>query len=239
MSDPLAAGFNPQVPSSIDGLVVRPIRDGDTEAIGEALRQLGTPEHTERGLERQNEGLGAFFIAWLKGEAVGYITAHWRASPRSPQNWLDGETAYFEDFIVVERLRGRGIGTAVMAAAESMALDRGLRRMTIGVGVENEGARRLYRRLGYADAGLEPIEDRGRFRRWDGTLHEWSETWRFMVKEIQRVRARRFLRPAVSGRTQCGASTSLSGQGVRCFDRRITLETPPCDRSGSCMPVLT
>jgi GNAT superfamily N-acetyltransferase len=135
-------------------------------------------------LERQNEGLGAFLVAWLNGEAVGYVTAHWRANPRSPEAWLDGETAYFEDFIVIERQRGRGIGTAIMATAEAMARDRGLRRMTIGVGVENDGARRLYERLGYADAGLEAIEDGGRFRRWDGVVEEWTETWRFMVKTL-------------------------------------------------------
>ena len=170
--------------TAIEGLIVRPIRDGDTEAIGEALRDLGTPEHTGRGLERQNEGLGVFLIAWLAGEAVGYVTAHWRASPRSPREWFDGETAYFEDFIVVESHRGRGIGTAIMAAAEAMAGERGLSRMTIGVGVENEGAQRLYRRLGYVDAGLEAVEESGRFRRWDGRVEEWQETWRFMVKEV-------------------------------------------------------
>jgi GNAT superfamily N-acetyltransferase len=170
--------------TTLEGLLVRPIRDGDTEAISEALRELGTPDHTDRGLERQNEGLGAFLIAWLDGEAVGYITAHWRASPQSPEAWLDGETAYFEDFIVVKEHRDRGIGTAIMASAEAMARERGLRRMTIGVGVENDGARRLYERLGYADAGLPDIEDGGRFRRWDGVVEEWSETWRFMVKDL-------------------------------------------------------
>jgi GNAT superfamily N-acetyltransferase len=167
-----------------DGLIVRPIRDGDTEAIAEALRDLGTPEHTDRGLDRQTEGLGVFLIAWLNGVVVGYVTAHWRPSPRSPQDWFDGETAYSEDFIVVEAQRGRGIGTAIMAAAESMAAERGLHRMTIGVGVENEGARRLYGRLGYEDAGLAAIEETGRFRRWDGVVEEWTETWRFMVKQL-------------------------------------------------------
>jgi GNAT superfamily N-acetyltransferase len=169
---------------TVDRLIVRPIRDGDVEAIGEALRELGTPEQPERGFERQNEGLGVFLVAWLDGEAVGYVTAHWRASPRSPEAWKDGRTAYFEDFIVIESRRGRGIGTAIMEAAEAMAHDLGLSRMTIGVGVENAGARRLYERLSYVDARLPLVEDSGRFRRWDGTVEEWSETWRFMVKGL-------------------------------------------------------
>jgi ribosomal protein S18 acetylase RimI-like enzyme len=170
--------------TTLEGLVVRPIRDGDVEAIGEALRELGTPEHAERGLEREHGGLGVFLVAWLNGGAVGYITAHWRASPRSPDEWKDGFTAYLEDLIVAEQQRGRGIGRAIMETAEAMAVDRGFRRITLGVGVENDGARRLYERLGYSDAGLPDIEDGGRFRRWDGTEEEWSETWRFMVKEL-------------------------------------------------------
>jgi ribosomal protein S18 acetylase RimI-like enzyme len=72
----------------------------------------------------------------------------------------------------------------MMEASEAMSRDQGLRRMTIGVGVENEGARRLYERLGYTDAGLEPVEDSGRFRNWDGTMQEYQETWRFMVKDL-------------------------------------------------------
>jgi ribosomal protein S18 acetylase RimI-like enzyme len=71
-----------------------------------------------------------------------------------------------------------------MQTAESMAAERGFRRMTLGVGVENEGAQRLYERLGYADAGLAPIEDGGRYSRWDGAVEEWRETWRFMVKDL-------------------------------------------------------
>jgi ribosomal protein S18 acetylase RimI-like enzyme len=172
--------------TTLEGLIVRPIRDGDAEAIGEALRELGTPEHTERGLERQHGGLGVFLIAWLNGEAVGYITAHWRASPRSPDEWKDGFTAYLEDLIVAEQQRGRGIGGAIMETAEKMAQERGLVRVTLGVGVENEGARRLYERLGYKDAGLETVEDRGSFQRWDGEMVEWQETWRFMVKDLER-----------------------------------------------------
>src|SRR5688572_6841115 len=184
MSDPLAAGFNPQVPPPIEDLVIRPIRDGDIEAISEALRELGTPEHPDRGLERQNEGLGVFLVALLHDETVGYLTLHWRANPRSPEYWKDGLTAYVEDFVVVENHRGRGIGTAMMEASEAMSRDRGLSRMTIGVGVENDGARRLYERLGYTDAGLEPVEGSGRFQRWDGETVEWQETWRFMVKDL-------------------------------------------------------
>ena len=46
-------------------------------------------------------------------------------------------------------LQGRGIGTALMAAAEELTCTRGLRAVVLGVEDSNPRARRLYERLGY------------------------------------------------------------------------------------------
>jgi len=45
--------------------------------------------------------------------------------------------------------QGRGIGTALMAAAEEQVCARGLDAIVLGVEDFNPGARRLYERLGY------------------------------------------------------------------------------------------
>jgi GNAT superfamily N-acetyltransferase len=47
----------------------------------------------------------------------------------------------------------RGIGTALIRAAEDTARRLGHEQLALGVGVDNRGARRLYERLGYADWG--------------------------------------------------------------------------------------
>ena len=50
---------------------------------------------------------------------------------------------------VVPSSRGMGIGTALMQKAEDKAESEGKRTMSLGVIAENEGAIRLYERLGY------------------------------------------------------------------------------------------
>jgi ribosomal protein S18 acetylase RimI-like enzyme len=50
---------------------------------------------------------------------------------------------------VTPELQRRGIGTALMAEAETRACRRGRLAMVVGVEDANPGARRLYERLGY------------------------------------------------------------------------------------------
>lgn len=54
---------------------------------------------------------------------------------------------------VLPPLRGTGIGTRLIAAAELALRDRGLRWAELTVEKDNPEARRLYERLGYHDAG--------------------------------------------------------------------------------------
>jgi ribosomal protein S18 acetylase RimI-like enzyme len=55
---------------------------------------------------------------------------------------------------VLEDWRGRGVGHALMAAAEAAALSRGARRIILDMSSANVGALRFYRSLGYAEYGL-------------------------------------------------------------------------------------
>ena len=52
--------------------------------------------------------------------------------------------------------RGDGVGTRLSEAAERLARDRGRDRVSISAGEANEGALRLYRRLGYRNADIPP-----------------------------------------------------------------------------------
>ena len=63
---------------------------------------------------------------------------------------------------VTPEWRDRGVGTALMEAAEAWARERGAARMILDIAAANTGARRLYERLGYEthalmmDKALEP-----------------------------------------------------------------------------------
>jgi ribosomal protein S18 acetylase RimI-like enzyme len=55
---------------------------------------------------------------------------------------------------VADGWRGRGVGQALMAAAEHEARRRGARRIILDMAAANHGALRFYRRLGYREVGL-------------------------------------------------------------------------------------
>ena len=63
--------------------------------------------------------------------------------------------------VVAPGWRDRGIGTALMAAAEQWARDRGARRMILDVIAANVDARRFYERLGYEVYSLQMRRDLG------------------------------------------------------------------------------
>ena len=63
---------------------------------------------------------------------------------------------YLDDFSVAEGCRNRGVGTGLIRAAEAYAAEHGIGKVVLHVERANQGARRLYLRLGYrvdADEG--------------------------------------------------------------------------------------
>ena len=56
---------------------------------------------------------------------------------------------WLEAAAVARPRQGRGIGTALVHAAEALAAERGYGAVELGVEDSNPGARRLYERLGY------------------------------------------------------------------------------------------
>ena len=55
------------------------------------------------------------------------------------------------DLAVLPKWRGRGIGRALLAAAEDRALQQGCCKLTLEVQEGNERARALYKRFGFSD----------------------------------------------------------------------------------------
>jgi GNAT superfamily N-acetyltransferase len=95
------------------------------------------------GLARLPRDDGSFYlVAWDAGEPVGH--AH-LALTDPPE---------VQDVEVLEQHRGRGIATALMAAAADEATARGFDRLTITVSTGKPEVEALYRRLGYEDAGV-------------------------------------------------------------------------------------
>ncbi len=95
------------------------------------------------GLARLPRDDGSFYlVAWDGDDPLGH--AH-LALDDPPE---------VQDVEVLERHRGRGIGTALVETAAREAAARGYDRLTITVSVGKPDVQALYERIGFRDAGL-------------------------------------------------------------------------------------
>lgn len=74
------------------------------------------------------------------------------------------------DLAVFPEFRGRGIGTLLLAAAEERAWALGLARLSLTCFERNEGALRLYLRLGFREADRRPVVPHPCLRIADGDV---------------------------------------------------------------------
>lgn len=101
-------------------------------------------------VDQQAEEGSTYLIAWEDDEPVGHAHVAWeRTHVGVPE---------IQDVYVLPERRSRGIATLLGEAAEEEARARGWESISLSVSQEgNPAARRLYERLGYVDAGLEPV----------------------------------------------------------------------------------
>jgi len=108
-------------------------------------------------LARQGDGGGVLLVAWLDGSPVGDVfLSLGPADEPEVRRHLPG-VPILVHLEVLGLLQRRGIGTALVRAAEDVARRLGHDRIALGVGLDNPGARRLYERLGYRDWGHRPV----------------------------------------------------------------------------------
>ena len=85
-------------------------------------------------------------------EPVGFALVTLRPTP-----YFDGPLAQLEELYVVPRLRGQGLGTALLDAAVELVRARDAGEMHINVDEIDTDARRFYERHGFVN--IEPGED--------------------------------------------------------------------------------
>jgi ribosomal protein S18 acetylase RimI-like enzyme len=153
---------------------IRPLGADELPLVEDALPR-GPVVHGER-LAAQGRGEGLYLFAWLVGRPVGHAYLCWTGRAGYPE---------VRDVAVAADHRRRGHGTLLMDAAERQAQARGAHALGLAVALENVGARAFYRRLGYADAGLEPFTIS--YEGWgdEGIPHHVTETCTYLRKELR------------------------------------------------------
>lgn len=99
---------------------------------------------------------GTVPVAVDKAGIAGVITIN---EQRHFTGEIDG---YIGELAVASHAVRRGIGRALIAAAEAWAQDRGLRHLTLHTGIANIPARRFYATLGFHDEEIRltrPLQD--------------------------------------------------------------------------------
>ena len=122
-----------------------------------------------KGPPPKTRGKGSRGFSWRQRWRVR--VAQWVVTVRAKPGDL-----YVQYIGVVPDFQGSGVGTALLAEGEAIARQKGLMRYTLYVAANNDGARRLYERLGF--------EERGRVRSRVTRRLFGVEEWVFMTKPL-------------------------------------------------------
>lgn len=139
-----------------NGFLIRPGNEADLPALeweGEYRRYRGV---YRAALEEARKGHRALLVAEVEGAVVGQIFLHFK-SP-FPIPGTNGDVGYLYAFRVRPEQRGKGIGRALLHAAEDRLRKAGSAWAVIAVAQDNWEARRLYERLGYTWLTDDPGE---------------------------------------------------------------------------------
>ena len=127
-------------------LRIEPLRRRHVPAVARIERLTSTNPWSAdlfRGELALPEETRAYRVARLDGRLVGYGGLMFVL-----------DEAHVTTLSVHPDHQGQGIGTRLLAALVRDALDRGTRALTLEVRASNEAAQALYRRFGFAPAGI-------------------------------------------------------------------------------------
>jgi GNAT superfamily N-acetyltransferase len=105
-------------------------------------------------LDQQVNEDSMYLIAWEDAQPVGHAHLAWSGTHLGLPE--------IQDVFVLPEKRRRGVATQLTHAAEEEARARGWSSISLSVSQDgNEAARLLYAKLGYMDAGADPVRVSG------------------------------------------------------------------------------
>jgi ribosomal protein S18 acetylase RimI-like enzyme len=158
------------MPDLPDEILIRPAARSDLPALGrlgtllvrmhhdlDPQRFLAPARASEQGYAwflgtQLDEPDVVILVAELAGATVGYVYAG-----LEPLSWQDLRDAagFIHDVVVDEPARGRGIATRLLEEAAAWLEQHGAPRVLLWTAEKNEGAQRLFARLGFRRTVIE------------------------------------------------------------------------------------
>jgi GNAT superfamily N-acetyltransferase len=135
---------------------VRPVVERDFRAVCALLAELGRPaveSNTEQACrssfmaDLEDPGADHLIALDEAGNPVGFCSLHYRRRLNQVT-----EEAWVPDLIVADRVRGTGIGGALLAEAERRARERGCHQLVLESAYHRKRAHAFYIAAGMTDA---------------------------------------------------------------------------------------
>ena len=147
------------MPESKDvDVTVRAVESVDMEALADLITQLGYETRASEMEMRMETILAnknyATFVAVSKGKVCGMIGTYtcYTYEHNSP-------SARILALVVSKEVRGRGVGQALIAAAEKDLAQRNIRRVAVNTSFERKEAHEFYEKLGYTKNGFRLVKE--------------------------------------------------------------------------------
>src|SRR5215471_1531940 len=137
---------------------IRAPEAGDVEALAELMTQLGYPTRASEMQMRMETILAnksyATFVAVSNGKVCGMIGtfAQQTYEHNSP-------CAKILALVVSDKMRGRGVGQALIEAAEQDLAQKNIKRLAVNTRFERKEAHEFYEKLGYTRNGFRFVKE--------------------------------------------------------------------------------
>ncbi len=134
---------------------IRAAASADAESLARLSDQLGYPVDAETIARRlrdiEQRRAGAVLVAEIDGSVAGWAHV-------LPQHRMEHDAnAELAGLVVDERMRGSGIGTALLHAVEAWAREHGYPELIVRSNVIRDRAHRFYLREGYAEKKRQAV----------------------------------------------------------------------------------
>jgi ribosomal protein S18 acetylase RimI-like enzyme len=164
-------------------LIIRPCSESDLTALATLMPPVELAVHRDR-FEEQERGETTYLLAWDGNNFAGHLKVRWSGSVHEHVKKQFPFVPEIRRLRVEPSMQGMGIGTNLLAAAESLVARQGFYFVGLCVAVSNTGARRLYERHGYFDWNQGVFDSHWTQRNADGSLEKKSHEVTYMTKAV-------------------------------------------------------